>query len=135
MKATVISGALLLACTFSALAQSSPITVNNNNNCSFLVELVNEQDDCNASCTTTVVCIPQYTSVTINPCNPDWYWDRAIVTPVRDDCDMCGSAAVSVRSPEPTNCQGLTNPGSGTHCAGCGTFSVDFNSPTNLDIN
>lgn len=135
MKAIFLSCALLLAGTAAVFAQSSTININNNTNCSFLVELVNEQDDCNASCTTTTVCVPQYTTVQVNPCNSNWYWDRANVTPVIDACTTCGSSTVSVASPEPTNCMGLSTSASGTHCAGCGSYQVDFNSPTDLDIN
>lgn len=134
MKNFMIICVLFLMGTASGFAQSSPVTVTNNGNCAILVELVNERDDCGNSCTTSQVCVLPYSTVTINPCNRNWYWDRAIVYAAIDACDPCTTTPVMVNSPAPTNCLSLSNPVTTTHCAGCGPFTVDFSSSTTLDI-
>ncbi|HBF21367.1 MAG TPA: hypothetical protein DDW81_14800 [Cryomorphaceae bacterium] len=136
MKKMILSCLLLVAGAVSAVAQSSTLTITNNTNCAYVVVLYNEQDDCNLSCAVKV-CVPSGPGVTVpvNPCNPNWYWDRAIVYPSIDSCDPC-SAPIGVAAPNPTNCLGLPNPvSSRRHCAGCGPFTVDFSSTTTLDIN
>lgn len=124
----------LVVGTVAAFAQSSTLTVKNSTNCAVIVELVNEQDDCNADCTTTAICVLPGTTATINPCNPDWYWDRAIVTGAYDDCTPCTSTPVVVSSPEPTNCLNIPSKAKSAHCAGCDPFVVDFQSNTFLYI-
>ncbi|MEQ9262092.1 MAG: hypothetical protein RLP14_02915 [Owenweeksia sp.] len=135
MKKMIFSCFLLIAGAATALAQSSPLTVTNNTNCAFEIELFNTEDGCGASCSVTI-CIPPGpgTMQVVNPCNPDWFWDRAIVTPTIDACTPCGSPSVGVASPNPTNCLGLPNSDNGIHCAGCGPYMVVFSSPTNLDL-
>lgn len=134
MKNFMIICVLCLLGAASGFAQSNIVTVTNNGNCAVIVQLVNEQDDCNKSCTTTAVCVLPYSSVKIKPCNKNWYWDRAIVYDAIDACDPCTSTPVMVSSPAPTNCLGLSNPVTTNHCAGCGPFTVDFSSLTTLDI-
>ncbi|MGB0178032.1 MAG: hypothetical protein ACPF9D_12755 [Owenweeksia sp.] len=136
MKKILLGCFLLIVGASSALAQSSTLTITNNTNCAYLVELFNEQDDCNQSCSVQV-CVPSGPGVTVpvNPCNPDWYWDRAIVTPTTDDCAPCTTNTLQVADPNWNNCFGLpTMVSAPSHCAGCGGFTVDFSSITTLDI-
>ncbi len=135
MKKLIFSCFLLLAGASYVLAQSAPLTISNNTNCAYVVVLYNEQDDCNDQCAVKV-CVPPGpgASVTVNPCNPDWFWDRAIVYPSIDSCDPCGRP-LAVAAPNPTNCFGLPNSVSSPgHCAGCGPYTINFSSPTTLDI-
>lgn len=134
MRNLMIVCVMLVAGAVSAFAQSSAVTVKNKTNCAYLVQLVNARDDCGATCTTTAICVLPGTSVTIAPCNSNWYWDRAIVTPTYDDCTPCTTTPVIVSSPEPTNCLNLLTTATSNHCAGCAPFKVDFASNTQLHI-
>ncbi len=134
MKKLALLIVVIVASVATAWAQSSPVTVTNTTNCAYLVRLVATEDGCGAQCPSAVVCVLPGSSVVINPCNPNWFWDRAVVVPTIDACQPCGSLPVRVNSPAPTNCLGLSNPMSGVHCAGCGFFTVDFATLTTLNI-
>ncbi len=131
MKKVILACFFMLAGTV-VFAQSSPVTVTNSTSCAFLVQLINSDDACDNTCSTTAICVLPGTTV-IAPCNSNWYWDRALITPTTDDCQDCPNGTIFVAAPNPTNCLGLPTAVSSNHCA-CGPYTANFSSPTTLDI-
>ncbi|MEQ9262090.1 MAG: hypothetical protein RLP14_02905 [Owenweeksia sp.] len=133
MKKIILSFMAIFAICTAAMAQSAPLSVTNNTGCAFLVQLVNSDDACDQMCATSAICIPPGTTV-INPCNANWYWDRALITPTTDDCQDCANGTIFVAAPNPTNCLGLSTRVRSNHCA-CGPYRAIFVSPTSLTLN
>ena len=133
MKKIILSFIAIIAITTMAMAQSSALTVTNNTGCAFLVQLVNTNDGCDDTCPTSAICVAPGTTI-INPCNSNWYWDRALITPTTDDCYDCANGTIFVAAPNPTNCLALSTSVSSNHCA-CGPYTANFVSTTSLTLN
>ncbi len=120
-------------------AQNSPLNVNNNTDCYYLITAVAVERGCINPCTTQTICIPPHSSLPILPCgNPDLIWCNLQVTPADDDCQPCqpGSDYPTVNVSAPNDpCAPFPHTDTGKHCSdACGNFTVDFHSPTDADI-
>lgn len=116
-----------------AYAQPSSITIANNTDCYYLVEVrAKDPNNCWDACTTGQVCIPPNSVVPIAPCGgSNLEWAGAGITPADAHCRACPNLGLTIAR----FCYSFPIRDSGPHCdKKCRTYTAEFASPNDIRI-
>ena len=116
-----------------AYAQPASITITNNTDCYYIVEVrAKDPNNCGNACTTGQVCIPPNSVTPISPCGGfNLEWAGAGITPADTRCRPCSNSGITIAR----FCYNFPPKHRGAHCdAKCRSYTAEFASPTDIKI-
>lgn len=133
MKALLLFAAAVCFAA-AAYSQAGPVTIQNNTNCAYWVNLTAAPACGSITCSSGTICIPPLGTVAVPPCGPGtWIWELITVTPV--DAATCTLPCGPPVTVSQTGCAPMVQ--AGTPCNACAvSFVADYSiAPGVLMIN